>query len=484
MEPEENEQRGSGRSQNVVHTLPRSMTSVPTFLTGPLERVEPAEGSTQVLVLTLDAESALAIAEAVLRMTGPAGIEVLPVTTAKRASRLMAGRPVLAAAGSPKDIRDLIRGSHLKLDSIKSVVIAWADEILAGNAEEIEALEAVMNEIPKDAARIVVTSRSEGRVNAFAERYLRRARRDVELEDAEAPVQVPVKYVTVSHTSRGTALRRLLDDLDPPSAAIFAASDESASAVASVLRVLGYGTDDQAVRLTRDEVSPSTYAVVFYDVPTGAQLRKAAEATPVAIIALTEPRELAGLKRLVPGDVRPFTLAAAGNAARDREETVRRELSSVIDSGLSARDILTLEPLLERHDGIEIAAAALRLLEKERTLAAHKAEQAQVQAAPRESFDREGRPPRESRGRDERPRGFGASRDDRGGSGGRSFSRGAPRDGGSRPPRDGGSRGPRDSASRGPRDFGSSRGGPPRRDGGDRRPSRDGGSRPPRRDRP
>ena len=226
MESEEQEQRGSGRSQNVVHTLPRSMTSVPTFLKGPLERVDPLAGTTQVLVLTVDAESALAVAEAVLRMTGPGGIEVLPVTSAKRASRVMASRPVLAAAGSPRDIRDLIKGSQLKLEGITAVVIAWADEILSGEADEIEALEAVMNEIPKDAARIVVTSRSEGRVNAFAERYLRRARRDVE-EGTGEPLAVSVKYVTVSPSSRTSALRRLLDDLDPPSAAIVATTDQA-----------------------------------------------------------------------------------------------------------------------------------------------------------------------------------------------------------------------------------------------------------------
>ena len=44
MDTEERDERGSGRSQNVVHTLPRSMASVPNFLTGPLERVDPAAG--------------------------------------------------------------------------------------------------------------------------------------------------------------------------------------------------------------------------------------------------------------------------------------------------------------------------------------------------------------------------------------------------------------------------------------------------------
>lgn len=473
MEPEQREERGSGRSQNVVHTLPRSMASVPGFLTGPLERVDPAAGATQLLVLTADPESSVAIAEAVLRLTGPAGIELLPVTSARRASRLMAGRPVLAVSGSPRDIRDLVRGSHLKLDSIKSVVLAWADEILAGDSDDIEALEAVMGELPKEAARIVVTSRSEGRVNAFAERYLRRAHRDAPVDDETQSAPLAVQYITVGHSSRPIALRRLLDDMDPPSAAVIAASDQAEESVNATLKLLGYQEGSAAVTVSRSEVAPSTYAVIFYEMPSSrAELAKASEAGAVATVVLIEPRELAALRRMAGGDVKPFTLAGPGNAAREREVTIRRELSGVIDSGLAAREVLALEPLLDRHDGIEIAAAALRLLEKERTLRkASELEAASARPAPpRESFDRGARDSRDSRG---------APRGDRRPTGDRPREFRGARDSG---PRDSGPRGgrPREGGRDGGRD---SRGGPPR-GGGDRRPQRDGFKGPPRRDRP
>ncbi|MEO8575523.1 MAG: hypothetical protein ABI556_02430 [Gemmatimonadales bacterium] len=451
------------------------MASVPSFLTGPLERVDPLAGGTQVLVITPDSETALGIAEAVLRMTGPAGIELLPVTSARRAGRLMAGRPVLAAAGSPRDIRDLVRGTQLKLDGVSAVVLAWADEILAGEAEDIEALESVMSELPKDAARIVVTSRSEGRVNAFAERYLRRAHRDVPADEEDA-APVAVQYVTVSPTSRGTALRRLLDDMDPPSAAIVVADDESEQSVAKTLKLLGYTTRNAPVRVTRGEIEPSTYAVIFFDIPASrSALAAAAAASPVAIVALAEPREVAALRRMAAGGVKPFTLASSGDAARDRDVAMRRELTSVIESGVATREMLSLEPLLERHDGIEIAAAALRLLERERTLrkAAQDEVRAQRDTPPSAPVSRSA--PGADRGapsRDRRPP-SGGSRE-----GGRGFVRG-----GDRPPpsREGG-RGERPfRESRGPRDSAGSRGAPPR---GGERPSRDSQSRPPRRDRP
>lgn len=461
MESEEKEERGSGRSQNVVHTLPRSMASVPHFLTGPLERVDPAAGGTQVLVITADPESAVALAEAVLRMTGPAGIELLPVTSARRAARLMAGRPVLAAAGSPRDFRDLLRGSHLKLDGVKSVILAWADEILAGDANDIEALESVMSEIPKDAARIVVTTRSDGRVNAFAERYLRRAHRDVPADAEEQGEPIALQYLTVSAGSRSTALRRLLDDMDPPSAAIVVQSPEAEQEVSRALRILGYQSASAAVRVTRGAIEPSTYAVIFYELPAShGDLATAAKATPVAMVALAEAREVAALRRMSRGDVRPFTLAAPGNAARDREVALRSELEGVLVTGVSSRDVLALEPLLDRHDGIEIAAAALRLLEKERTLrkAAETEIRQQAEAVPRAA-----------------PLGGGGGFERRPSDAGRPS--GGHRAGGDRP---GGDR-PGGDRSGGDRRPG--RSGPPGRSGGASRTPRDGDTRSPRRDR-
>jgi ATP-dependent RNA helicase DeaD len=437
------------------------MASVPNFLTGPLERIEPAAGATQVLVITADPETAVALAEAVLRMTGPAGIELLPVTTARRAKRLFADRPVLAAAGSPKDIRDLLKGSQLKLDSIKSVVLAWADEILSSGEEDVAALEAIMSEIPKDAARIVVTSRSEGRVNAFAERYLRRARRESIEEIDENAEPVSIQYVMASRSSRTNALRRLLDDIDPPSAAIVVADDQSEKEAGNLLRMLGYHEGTAAVRVSRGEIQPSTYAVIFFDAPTSRNaIATASAANPVALVSLVDTRDLAALKRIPGAEVRPFTLSSAGNAARERESLVRRELENVIESGVASRELLSLEPLLERYDGVEIAAAALRLLERERSM-----RKAQEEAKPRERppFDRPrergsfDRPPRE-RGSFDRPRDLARGKE-------RDFSRG------------------RDSERRDPRK------GPPRGREGGRDGGRDGGrhggrdNRSPRRDR-
>ena len=378
LESEERE-AATGRSQNVVHILPQSMDSVPRFLTGPLERVDPIAGGTQLVVVTEDPESAVAMAEAVLAITGPGGIELFPVTSPRRAARLMQGRPVLAIAGAPTDLAELIRGSHLKLQDVRTLVVAWADNLLEGDPEANAALELVMTELPKDAARVVVTAHADARVDGFVERYLRRARRIDESETPEGAEPVSIQYMTASATSRLLALRRLLDDLDPPSAAIVVGSGEDRSrSLEALLRTLGLSAGEGDVKVTTGDVAPHTHAVIFYGLPASRQqLAGAAAANPVATIAIVLPREVPQLRRIAGGEVKPLTLPGAGKTARDRERALRRELSAVLESGVPAREILALEPLLDAHDGIEIAAAALRLLERERAI------RKSIEAAPR-----------------------------------------------------------------------------------------------------
>jgi hypothetical protein len=447
LESEERE-AATGRSLNVVHILPQSMDSVPRFLLGPLERVDPTAGGAQLVVVTEDPESAVAVAEAVLKMTGSGGIELFPVTSPRRAARLMQGRPVLAIAGAPADLAELIRGSHLKLQDVRTLVVAWADNLLDGDPEANAALELVMTELPKDAARVVVTAHADARVDGFVERYLRRARRIDESEAREGAEPVSIQYVTATATSRLLALRRLLDDIDPPSASIVVGNGEDQASASKLLRTLGY-SDEGAVSVTLGDIAPHTHAVIFYGLPANRQrLAAAAAANPVATIAIVPPRDVPQLRRIAGGEVKPLTLSGAARTARDRERSLRRELTGVLESGVPAREILALEPLLDAHDGIEIAAAVLRLLERERAIR-RSVESAVAAAPPRPAPPRfaDSRPPRD---RDSRPP--------------RDRDSGPPRDRDSRPPRGRDTRPTRGREERGPARPRSGPGGRPPRD--------------------
>jgi superfamily II DNA/RNA helicase len=228
-ELEEVEERASGqvaRSQNLVYTLPHTTESIAEFLTPALARVDPSAGGTQVVVVTRDAETALAISETTLRLSGPAGIEVVPITSAARAGRIFKSRPVLAVAGTPAELAELVRASLLKADAVRTVAQAWADDILEEGPDAVGALEAVLGEL-SDAGRIIVARKITPALENLIERYARRARRvgptDAEVPNVPADYEMPIiKFVTVAGSARAGALRKLLDELDPPSAVIVA----------------------------------------------------------------------------------------------------------------------------------------------------------------------------------------------------------------------------------------------------------------------
>jgi len=374
-ELEEVRERAAGQvahSQNLVYTLPHSTESIAEFLTPVLARVDLSAGGTQVVVVTRDAETALTISETILRLSGPAGIEVVPITSASRAGRIFKSRPVLAVAGPPKELEALVQASLLKLDKVRNVALAWADDILDEGPDSVRALEALLGEVTQ-AARIIVTRKITPPVENLIERYARRARR-VGAADTEAP-QLPsdyelpiIKYITVAGSARGSALRKLLDDLDPPSAVIVARDAPAAAEATGVLRTLGYHEDDKSINVTRGEIGNlAAHTVIFYQPPvTPAELQRVSQAKPVQVVALAAPGEVAWLRELACGRLAPLNLHGPERRAHDREEAIRQELRAVLARGVPSREVISLEPLLRAFDGTELAAAALHLLERER----------------------------------------------------------------------------------------------------------------------
>lgn len=464
---EQAERGNASRSQSVIYFLPRTADALARIIAPALERIDTSDASVQLLVVTPDAETAIATAETAHTMTGAQGVEIVPVTSAPRAARLLSDRPVHAVAGPSVEIQALIQRSALKLDALRTIVLAWVDDDDAATAPAVHALEAIFAEVPKDAMRVLAARRTSDTTEAIAERYLRGARR-VSAPDAPeiseeppriGPASSPVNYVIVSAASRPAALRRILDEIDPPSAAIVVRDAGTEADAGHTVRALGYRRADDPVRVVRYDAVPAVHTIVLYDAPVvPSELAAAADARPVQIVVLATPRDLVPLHELT-GALTPMTLAGPGAAARSRDALLRDELATVLAQGLASRELLTLEPLLDRYDGIEIAAAALRILETER------ARQSSVTPlhAPR-GDDRQGgdRPPR---------------REQRGGHGGdhggaRDRDRRGPRD--HRPPRD--DRPPRpehrDRHERGDRE-----------DRGERRPPRDRGEGADRRER-
>lgn len=425
---EQAERGTASRSQNVVHFLPRTTDALARVILPGLERIDPSQASLQVVIVTPDAESAVVVGNTVSAISGAQGVEVLPVTSANRAARMLAERPVHAIAGPAIEIQRLIQRSAIKLDSLRTIVLAWMDDDLASSPLTLPALEALFAELPKETTRVMIARRETPEVEKIIDSYLRTARRMTppaaeESPDPQiSPAAPSMHYVTVSSASRPAALRRLLDDLDPPSATIVVRDAGSEADATQTVRSLGYRRTDDPIRVSRYESIPASHTVILYDSPVmPSEIAAASGMGPVQIVALATPRDMIALHELTETVV-PLTLDGPGAVARSRDATLREELAVVLSQGVATREMIALEPLLERYDGIEIAAAAIRLLDVARahgkSTPAHGLRLIASQPSDRPARDsrrddrddaRGARPPRDSRSagatrsRDDRP---------------------------------------------------------------------------------
>lgn len=372
---------GKARSApHTIHVLPHAPYLIARFLAPALDRVTTDADATQLLVITADVDTTLAIADVARSISDRSAAPVVPVTSAGRGIRLLGSRVIPAIAATPGTLVSLLRASAVKLDAIRTVVIAWADELYT--TREGESLEVLLAELPKEAARIVVTDRMTPEVEALVERHLRRAsRQGVAAPEDQTIAALPIRYVTTSAPARAAAFRRLLDDLDPPSVIVLASSagaaDEARVAVAS----LGY-EGDASIRVETTAGTEQASLVVLYDLPQSAEeLVKVAATEPGQVVALVTPRQVPALRRLTSGAVEPIDVSRAAAKARAKDERVRAALRAELEAGFPARELMALEPLLTEFDGVEIAAATLRLMERERTEAHTRQVEAQKAAA-------------------------------------------------------------------------------------------------------
>ena len=352
------------RGQNAVHVMPLDWSALPRVLGTVVDRIDVARQEPQLLVVTTDAESAAAAATAIVELGGSRGIRVLAATTSPRAARLLRAAPPHVVAGAPSELVALLQSSALKPESVRGIVLAWLDTIL--ETPEAQPLENLFAELPKEGARIVLASALGPAYEALIERYARRARRESE-PAGEPGAALSAEYVAAPAAGRAVALRRLLDALDLPVAVLYANDERLRDEAIGVARALGYPAD--AVRAVGSSAdAKGTEPLILLDLPaTREAMRALAGPAGRRIYAVVQPSQLSSLRALLGGGtVSPVALLDAAERARGKDAALRASLRDVLATGDVRREVLAIEPLLAEFDGIEVAAAAVRLLEQQR----------------------------------------------------------------------------------------------------------------------
>jgi len=384
-------------------------------------------------VIVPDAGAAVALARALAPLEAAAGRRIVAATTASRAKRLLGAGSAQVVIGAPFALAPALAASVLKLDEVSTVLLAAADEL---DPEDPD-LASLLAEVPKGANRLLTALDATPGVETIIERQMHKARRVTEdVTAAVAEGETNLRFLAVVGAPVD-AVPLVLDDVDPPTTTVLTTDPAAADAARAMLLALGL-SDEKLARVSDESVPPNTALVVVLGVPTGTVWAQVLAAKPAQVVAIIAPRQRAALQRLAgEQSVLPFVARSAVLKARVAEARMRAELRAVLGTGLPAREMLALEPLLGEFDGLEIAAAALSLLDLargEKDEAVRTAE-GRVRALMKEQQAAEAK---EERGSD-RPRSF-APRGDRPGS-----------DRGERPPRKFPPRGGDDRGPRGPR---------------------------------
>jgi len=376
----------TGRGTSVAHFLAPHWGRIADRLAPAIDREGgDDESAPRAFVCVPDSGAAVELAAA-LRAARPQLPRILPVTDALRAARVLktCGAPIVIA--TPADAERLLAASALPLDDVQVVALVSADEF------DADQLAGVMASMPKDARRVLIAAEATPAVETLLERYFHKAHRladDATSETTPAAVQ----FLLVRGSNAAASVPAVLDDLDPPSAVVVT-TDEAG--VLGALGAHGYPEDSSLVQVSDGAAEENVALVIFAGLPSAAAFEAAMSAQPGRAVALIAPRQLAMLKRLAgSAGVTPFTTRRATSKARARDERLRGELKAALASSYPAREIIALEPLLGEYDGVELAGAALRLLEAARAAAV--AAPAASAASPSISAERPSRPVRPER---------------------------------------------------------------------------------------
>jgi hypothetical protein len=460
-EREDRDANASARSLSVVHYMERDQDAAASVVAGLIDRNAASAGNPSFLAVLPSPDDVLAFCEAVLTRRRQESRSLVPLTSVARARRALTGGAT-SIAGTPSDLARLISESRLVLSELQSLVLVWPEETLT-DPEQRASLETILAEVPKAAERLAVCAQRSADLAPFLERSMWRARA-VDHVTPSPSSSASVRFVTASQSEQTRALRSVLDAIDPATAVLITFSDESESAAGEAAALFGPGETLKVVRGTPED--RFSLGIIFDDVPDAESLTTAS-AIVSELVAIVRPSRLAALRKIAPNST-PMTFTGAVAHARSSHDALRDEIRGYVGTDAHVPWIPIVEPLLEGLDSVEIAAAALALLDRERRKAKRVTTAPVAAAAPPERRPREERPSRFGAARDEdrgsrpdrgfRKRPFGEQRDVRGRGDDR---RGPPRgDRNDRPPRDSRDRPTRDFRDRPPRDDrGAGRGG-------------------------
>ena len=368
------------RGNNLVLAAGPGAGTLVTWGAALLDRLDAEATETRALILTPTAPIAGAMAESLARLAGATGHTVAalgsPWALPERAHVLFA---------SVEDARAAAESGELSLGEVEALVVDQADKLetlgLAGD------LEAVLDFLPKDSQRIVTALPLTDAVQDLVARHVRRAavlppRPADGSRPEKAPHRGDLRFRVVPESREDGLLAtvaELLGDEGARHVLVFTRSDDRAADVGDFLTLHGYvagapGDPDVPVWLGVDALEAREamgdelegVRVVSCDAPVGPDELDRRHGVAEGGVVVLLPREIAHLRdvaRRTGYDLTPMPLTSSSSSGE--LDAFRDRLAKAVEEEDVEAYQLVLQPLFERYDPAQVAAAAAALLRSE-----------------------------------------------------------------------------------------------------------------------
>ena len=348
-----------------------------------LEGLEDEIDAPRILVLTSTAEVADRLGESLARLASATGVSV-----AALGSPWSLPGYAKIVLGTAKDVLRAAASGDISLADVRVLVVdqAQAIEALVG----LDGAERVIDYLSPETQRIASALPVTPAVEDFVERHIRRAP-IVPSPDADRPPQRGGIRFRITPEPREAAALALAAELLPDKARhllLFCRSEDRVADLGDYLTLHGYlagapgdpaspvwlGVDALAARAEVKGIEG--VVVVSCDVPPDPDTLDRRHGIGPDGIVIVLPRELAhlkGLGRRTGYETVPFPPPARGTPTTVAQ--LRARLEEALETEDTAPYLSVIEPLFERYDPAEVAAAAVALLRERRESAAPAAPQ-------------------------------------------------------------------------------------------------------------
>ncbi|MFN5746883.1 MAG: DEAD/DEAH box helicase [Methylococcaceae bacterium] len=404
-----------------------------------LSRIDVSRRVPQALILAPTRELAIQVAEAFQTYARHIeGFHILPVYGGQGMGQQLRqlARGVHVIVGTPGRVMDHLRRETLNLDSLNTLVLDEADEMLRMGF--IEDVEWILDHTPETRQTALFSATMPAVIKKIADRHLNDPA-EIKIKSKTSTVEaINQQYWLVSGLQKLEALTRILDADDIDAMIIFVRTKTETVELAEKLEARGYeaaALNGDMTQILREKVVDRLKKgaldiviatdvaargldverithVVNYDIPydtetyvhrIGRTGRAGRKGTAILFVAPREQRMLRAIEHATRQPIQQMRLPTLRDIADKRIEQFKAQLVEALDN----QDISFYRELIDKlvseeiGDPADIAAAIAYLMYRERPLAAANEPEPPPRREYARDYNDDRRPPRRSESRDD-----------------------------------------------------------------------------------